>query len=1404
MASHSRAAQAGGSSGHRGPHVDEPSGGKDSQDDVRNRGQLDPVVPPTSSSGYWSSDDDDGGPKPSELYGKFTWKIESFSEISKRELRSNVFEVGGYKWYILVYPQGCDVCNHLSLFLCVADYDKLLPGWSHFAQFTIAVVNKDPKKSKYSDTLHRFCKKEHDWGWKKFMELSKVLDGFTVQDTLVIKAQVQVIRENPHRPFRCLDCQYRRELVRVYLTNVEGICRRFVEEKKEKLGKLMEDTVRWASFRAFWMQVEESARKQLASEKTDVILKAVVKRFFNEKEVTSTLVMDALYSGCKALDQRSTSNYKGDNARGKGDGFYLDGAGEPSYPPVVLVEQESFVLAGDILAILERAATEALPPYKDDKGAVSQNRTKDGGATDELGKDSVERDERRLAELGRRTVEMFVLAHLFSSRVEVAYREAVALKRQEELIREEEASWQAEFELREKRNQAEREKKKKKQQAKQRRKDRMQKEADEKKAKQEEEQKARQETEQRRKDLRQAVEQEHAAFMAGRRANKPVHISLREEEDDDDDDVDMVVDRSAEAAGPTSEDQDAEEHGVWENEGEDYDHDLRGRLDDGKEDSIMDDAVALDEASSDCSSDSSVSLRTAPVNTRREATQTLYDGEESGPLEDCSSSGAGAASSLGNDAAGDSEAVILSYKDRIRWLEQRLAEKEEEVVMLQTQLSIYQHQEGLNSTFESRGGSHASAAQRPLSGESETWEVVSADEKESSRVASPLSAYEPAESDVRSESLHGKPSTTPLAAGKNGVNGFVTGHGLRDVRQSRQSTGQAASARTQVINGQPGGVLGNGSSAADVSRAAYQSTATRAPQIDSKQGSGVGATCAPLRTKSLDLQSRSVLRVSSVNIQGPQASNSGGGQVTASEEVGPGPVVGNQAAAPATSVAAVNSRLPVAQGSGARAGPAPVVAPTNLGAGVNASQSAHLSRSLSANASASTNSGSMQGMQQSNGPSATPSYRNAAAGRMRSSGQAMQHPGVVGSGMFPVAPTAAIPPQQLGGLSPPMTPSLSVGAPSLLGGSHSQNGALVSDPNALSVSPASNVQSVTSSSAQLETSSGVTGTVGVSGMGVPRERSQENGGLMTHLGQPSATTSGAGSQVGITFGTVTPEILHHQQSSSQHGQAQGMELGRQSQQVSLQLQAQQQVLQQQMGLVSSGQVSMQPLMMSKLRHSPGPYVDTTGLSEDFPHLSLINDLLDEDAGLNMALHMAASGAIPFSMQRGFQSHGHMAPSMMQMGGHKRSHPPPYGVPEGSGSEEGSNHGASGEERGTGDPSGPTSRKDTEYGTGSSNADVSRMAEMHMHAQHHRQAQHMHGQGNGVLRDGSLHGRGPQHFWPGMAGGRGNGTGPVGSSNGGMDMSFVSHQRLHGDGVDGVPPTYVMTHSGYPLYSGQQQ
>ncbi|KAG2491763.1 hypothetical protein HYH03_009924 [Edaphochlamys debaryana] len=385
----------------------------------RSRSALD--VAETSSTFL---DDDDDGPKPHELYGKFTWKIENFSEISKRELRSNVFDVGNYKWYILVYPQGCDVCNHLSLFLCVADYDKLLPGWSHFAQFTIAVVNKDPKKSKYSDTLHRFCKKEHDWGWKKFMELSKVLDGFTVADTLVIKAQVQVILDKPSKPFRCLDPQYRRELVRVYLTNVEGICRRFCEDKKARLSWARDEA---PSFRHFWGSLTPEQQRKYLTDKGEVILKAVVKQFFNEKEVTSTLVMDALYSGCKQIEEHSRT--------------WLEGKSSDNAPIVLIkAERSTFTLCGDLAEIAERVQKDFIPAAKDDSKALQPNdglTLRSGQDGDDGRRDSIERDEKRLAELGRRTIEMFVIAHIFCEKLEIAYREAEALKRQDQLIAEE-------------------------------------------------------------------------------------------------------------------------------------------------------------------------------------------------------------------------------------------------------------------------------------------------------------------------------------------------------------------------------------------------------------------------------------------------------------------------------------------------------------------------------------------------------------------------------------------------------------------------------------------------------------------------------------------------------------------------------------------------------------------------------------------------------------------------------------------------------------------------------------------------------------------------------------------------------------------------------------------------------
>ena len=109
--------------------------------------------------------------------------------------------------------------------------------------------------------------------------------------------------------------------------------------------------------------MEQSSRRRMTRERTDSILKVVVKHFFIEKEVTSTLVMDSLYSGLKALEGQT----KGKKTKGK----YMDSEELPV--PIVRMEKDMFVLVDDVLSLLERAALEPLPP-KDEKGP--QNRTK--------------------------------------------------------------------------------------------------------------------------------------------------------------------------------------------------------------------------------------------------------------------------------------------------------------------------------------------------------------------------------------------------------------------------------------------------------------------------------------------------------------------------------------------------------------------------------------------------------------------------------------------------------------------------------------------------------------------------------------------------------------------------------------------------------------------------------------------------------------------------------------------------------------------------------------------------------------------------------------------------------------------------------------------------------------------
>lgn len=124
------------------------------------------------------------------------------------------------------------------------------------------------------------------------------------------------------------------------------------------------------SFRAFWRSMDPTTKCRMTREKSEIILKMAVKHFFLEKEVSSTLVMDALYTGLKALEGHS--NVK------KGTVTSMDLEDLPA--PTVHLDMDMFVLAGDFIALVKRAASESLSCQslspKDDK--CSQSRAKVG------------------------------------------------------------------------------------------------------------------------------------------------------------------------------------------------------------------------------------------------------------------------------------------------------------------------------------------------------------------------------------------------------------------------------------------------------------------------------------------------------------------------------------------------------------------------------------------------------------------------------------------------------------------------------------------------------------------------------------------------------------------------------------------------------------------------------------------------------------------------------------------------------------------------------------------------------------------------------------------------------------------------------------------------------------------
>ncbi|XP_050903813.1 ubiquitin C-terminal hydrolase 12 isoform X2 [Lathyrus oleraceus] len=124
---------------------------------------------------------------------RFTWRIDRFSQMSAERIYSDVFEVEGYKWRVLIFPKGNNV-DCLSMYLDAADSSSLPEGSTRFARFSLTVVSQIHTGFSWrKDSKHQFNKQQSDWGFTSFMPLKELFDpsrGYLVNDTLVVEVLV--------------------------------------------------------------------------------------------------------------------------------------------------------------------------------------------------------------------------------------------------------------------------------------------------------------------------------------------------------------------------------------------------------------------------------------------------------------------------------------------------------------------------------------------------------------------------------------------------------------------------------------------------------------------------------------------------------------------------------------------------------------------------------------------------------------------------------------------------------------------------------------------------------------------------------------------------------------------------------------------------------------------------------------------------------------------------------------------------------------------------------------------------------------------------------------------------------------------------------------------------------------
>ncbi|XAR58459.1 Ubiquitinyl hydrolase 1 [Bertholletia excelsa] len=135
-------------------------------------------------------------------------KIQSFSSLQKigiEKYSSEAFEACGYKWKLLIYPNGRkerEGEGHISIALTLVETSSLPVGWEVNAVYKFFIFNwfRD-KYFSFSRSLflqNRFHATKSDWGIGKFIDLETFKNpsnGYLVDDACVFGVEVFVIKQ---------------------------------------------------------------------------------------------------------------------------------------------------------------------------------------------------------------------------------------------------------------------------------------------------------------------------------------------------------------------------------------------------------------------------------------------------------------------------------------------------------------------------------------------------------------------------------------------------------------------------------------------------------------------------------------------------------------------------------------------------------------------------------------------------------------------------------------------------------------------------------------------------------------------------------------------------------------------------------------------------------------------------------------------------------------------------------------------------------------------------------------------------------------------------------------------------------------------------------------------------------